>query len=136
MSQENVQAARRAYEAFNEVFSAGDISGWLALYTPDAELHDVPSFPDAAVHRGHDELGKWAKQLMEVAEDLRVEPERFVEAGESVVVAVRISAKGREGGVLTEMSTFHVLEFADGKISRARYYTTEDEALEAAGLRD
>lgn len=136
MSQENVQAARRAYEAFNEVFSAGNISGWLALYTPDVELHDVPDFPDAAVHRGHDELRKWAEQLMEITEGLRVEHERFIEAGEVVVVAVRISAKGREGGVLTEMNTFQVLEFTDGKIWRARFYITEDEALEAAGLRE
>jgi ketosteroid isomerase-like protein len=134
MSQENVEVARRAYEAFNEVFTAGNISGWLALYTPDAELHDVPNFPDAAVHRGHDGLRKWAEGLMEIAEGLRVEHERFIEADEFVVVAVRISAIGREGGVLTEMNTFHVLEFTDGKIWRARYYLTEDEALEAAGL--
>lgn len=136
MSQENVQAARRAYEAFNGVFTAGDISGWLALYTADAELHDPPSLPDAGVHRGHDGMRKWATRFMEVADNLRVEPERFVEAGELVVVAVRITARGREGGVPTEMNTFHVLEFADGKIWRARYYLTEDEALEAAGLRE
>src|SRR3954451_22109272 len=122
MSQENVQAARRAYEAFNEVFTAGNISSWLAMYTPDVELHDVPSFPDAAVHRGHDELRKWAEQLMEVAEGLRVEYGRFIEAGEAGVVAVRISAKGREGGVLTEMNTHQVLDFTDGKIWRARFY--------------
>jgi ketosteroid isomerase-like protein len=136
LSQENVEAARRAYEAFNNVFAKGDFSGWLALYTPDAELHDPGDFPDAGVHRGHDELRKWAEQLNEVAEDLRVEHEHFIEAGELVVVTVRITAKGREGGVPTEMSTFHVLEFTDGKICRGRFYLTEDEALEAAGLRE
>jgi ketosteroid isomerase-like protein len=136
MSQENVEVARGAYQAFNGVFSAGDIPGWLAFYTPDAELHDPADLPDAGVHRGHEELRKWAEQLNEVAEDLRVEHERFIEAGEFVVVTVRISAKGREGGVLTEMNTFHVLEFSDGRISRVRFYLTEDEALEAAGLRE
>lgn len=135
-SEDNVQVARRAYEAFNGVFSAGDVSGWIALYTPDAELHDIASLPDAAVHRGHDGLRKWAEQFMEVVEYLRVEPERFTDAGGCVVVSVRITAKGREGGVLTEMNTVHVLEFSDGRISRARYYLTEDEALEAAGLRE
>jgi ketosteroid isomerase-like protein len=73
---------------------------------------------------------------MEITEYLRFEPQRFMEAGEFVLVPVRISAKGREGGVPTEMTVFHVFEFSDGKIWRLRNYPSEEEALEGVGLRE
>jgi uncharacterized protein len=132
MSQENVEIARRAYEAFN----AGDVSGWLQMHTSDVELHDLANLPDPAVHRGHDEMRKWVDAVMEVTEYLRYEPQRFIDAGEFVLVPARISAKGHQGRVPTEMNIFHVFEFRDGKIRRLRNYLSEDEALEAVGLRE
>jgi ketosteroid isomerase-like protein len=38
MSRANVEAVRRAYEAFN----TRDISRWLAMHSADAELHNAP----------------------------------------------------------------------------------------------
>jgi ketosteroid isomerase-like protein len=130
MSQENVEVARRAYEAFN----AGDISAWLPMHSADAEMHDLPTIPDAGVHRGHVEMRTWVEGIIETTEYIRFEPQRFIEAGESVLVPVRASAKGRESGVPVEMSFFHVFEFSDGKISCLWSYVDEAEALEAAGL--
>ena len=106
------------------------------MHSSDAELHDLPNVPDPAVHRGHVEMRKWAEALIEIAEHLRFEPQRFIEAGDFVLVPVRISAKGRESGVPTEMTLFHVFEFTDGKIWRLRSYRDEAEALEAVGLRE
>jgi ketosteroid isomerase-like protein len=132
MSEENVEIAHRAYEAFN----TGDISGWLALHSADAELHDLPNLPDASVHRGHAELRTWVEGVLETAEDFRVDPQRFIDAGQFMLVPVRISGTGRGSGVPGEMSLFHVLEFGDGKIRRLSSYANEDEALEAVGLRE
>jgi|SRR5215208_73014 len=132
MSRENVETARRAYENFN----AGDISGWLPIHSADAEIHDLPNVPDPAVHRGHAEIRTWAEELIETTEYLRFEPQQFIEVGELVLVPVRISAKGRASGVPTEMSIFQAFEFSEGKISRLWNYLTEDEALEAVGLRE
>src|SRR5436190_7571356 len=132
MSQENVEVARRAYEAFN----AGDISGWLPMHSADAELHDPPNVPDPGVHRGHVEMRTWAQGLIETTEYLRFEPQRFIEAGERVLVPVRASAKGRGSGVPVEMSFVDVFEFSDGKIRRLGSYVNEAEALEAVGLRE
>ena len=132
MSQENVEIARRAYETFN----AGDISGWLPMHSADAELHDLPNVPDPGVHRGHVEMRTWAQGLIETTEYLRFEPQRFIEAGERVLVPVRASAKGRGSGVPVEMSFVDVFEFSDGKIRRLGSYVNEAEALEAVGLRE
>src|SRR5215212_6750568 len=119
MSSENVEIARRAYEAFN----AGDISGWLTLYSPDAELHDLPVLPGAAVYRAPPELQTWAEQMIETAEDLRFEPQRVIDAGQFVLVHVRGTGKGRGSGAPGEISFFHVAEFGDGKIRRLRGYS-------------
>jgi ketosteroid isomerase-like protein len=132
MSRENVEVARRAYDAFN----AGDISGWLPMHSADAEIHDLPYVPDPGVKRGHAEMRKWAEGVIGTTEYLRFEPQRFTETGEFVLVPVRISAKGRVSGVPTEMSIVHVFEFSGGKIWRLWNYLTEDEALEAVGLRE
>src|SRR4051812_45162176 len=100
MSRENVEIARRAYEAFN----AGDISGWLSLHSADAALYQLPILPDQEVHRGHGEMRTWAEGVIETTEYLRLEPHRFIEVGDSVLVPLRVSAKGRGSGVPTEMS--------------------------------
>jgi ketosteroid isomerase-like protein len=131
MSRENVEFARRAYGAFN----TRDISGWLAMHSADVELHDLPTIPGAAVHRGHAEMRRWADELIETAEDLRFEPQRFIEAGEFVLVAVRASATGRGSGAPVQMSFFHVFELSDGKIRRLLSYIEEADALQAVGLR-
>ena len=132
MSRENVEVARRAYETFN----AGDISGWLALHSADAELHDLADLPDAAVYRGHAELQMWAERMIEIAEDLRFEPQRVIDGGEFVLVHVRGSGKGRGSGAPGELSFFHVFEFGDGKVRRLWGYASKEEALEAVGLRE
>jgi uncharacterized protein len=132
MSRENVEIARRAYEAFN----SRDISSWLAMHSADAELHDLPNLPDAAVHRGHAELRTWAERVIETAEDLRFDPQRLSEAGEFVLVSVRASGTGRGSGVPGEMSFFHVLEFGGGKVRRLWSYASEAEAHEAVALRE
>ena len=76
----------------------------------------------------------WAEAMIDMTESIRFEPQRFIEAGESVLVPVRASAKGRGGGVPVEMSFFHVFEFSDGKIRCLRSYVDEADALEAVGL--
>ena len=132
MSREKVEIARRAYETFN----ARDISGWLALHSADAELYDLPSLPDAAVHRGHAELRTWAERVLETSDDLRFEPQQFIEVGEFVLVPVRASGTGRGSGVPGEMRFSHVLELGGGKLQRVLSYADEAEALEAVGLRE
>jgi ketosteroid isomerase-like protein len=133
MSQENVELVRRAYETFN----AGDLSGWLTLHSADVELHDENSdLLDKAVHRGRAGMRTWAEGVLETTEYIRFEPHRFTEAGEFVLVPTRLSAKGRVSGAPVEMSIFQGFEFRDGKIWRLWSYTSEDQALEAVGLRE
>ncbi len=64
----------------------------------------------------------------------RFEPERFIDAGDRVVVFVRVVAKGSASGVPIELPDAHVVTIRDGCITSSRVYRDRSEALEAVGL--
>jgi ketosteroid isomerase-like protein len=131
MSQENVERVRAAYDAFNR----GDTAAWLDNFEADAELHDLPTTPDQRFYRGHNGLREWAESMMQAFADFRFELQEFTEVGNFIVVAVRISARGLESGVPTDMQVFHVLEqSANDKVQSISGFLSRADALEAAGL--
>jgi ketosteroid isomerase-like protein len=131
--EENIEAVRRGYEALNR----RDIDAWLEGFHADVETHDLPTIPDAPVRRGHDDLRKWVEMMGDVwTEESHYEPEEFTAAGDFVLVAVRAHAWGRGSGAPVELSFFQVFEMHDGKVQRCWAYFDEEQALEAAGLRE
>jgi ketosteroid isomerase-like protein len=65
----------------------------------------------------------------------RLEPERFIDAGDRVVVVARLSARGKASDVSLERHDGMVWTVRDGKAVRLDYFNNPTEALEAAGLR-
>jgi ketosteroid isomerase-like protein len=63
-----------------------------------------------------------------------VEPERWIDAGDKVVVVFQMTAKGKGSGVEVKRRDAMVLTIRDGKQVRLDYYNSESQALEAAGL--
>jgi ketosteroid isomerase-like protein len=63
-----------------------------------------------------------------------VEPEQFIDAGERVVVLVRLSARGRGSGISLERPDGMVWTVRNGKAVRLDYFNNPTQALEAAGL--
>ena len=93
MSQENVEAVRRMWDAWQ----AGDVQTALSFYDPDVEW-DGTNLPDGHVARGHeaimDHIRRWADQW----DDWTVEVERIVDAGsEQVVLFMRERGGARAG---------------------------------------
>jgi ketosteroid isomerase-like protein len=69
-------------------------------------------------------------------EELRLEPQEFVDAGDRVATRLRHPGRGRGSGVELEVELYHqVATFRDGRIVRMEYFAEWAEALEAAGLR-
>jgi ketosteroid isomerase-like protein len=64
----------------------------------------------------------------------RFEPERFIEAGDQVVVFLRVVAEGRASGVPIELPDAHVVTPRDDRLASTCVYRDRSEALEAAGL--
>jgi uncharacterized protein len=129
MSQADVEVVRQWSEAFNR----GDVVGVLELADPDIEWWNREDDPGAPVSRGHDGVRKGLAELWELAE-LRVEPKEFIDAGEYVVVPVRLTGRGRASGAVFEDHEVHVFKLRGGKVTEGREYRERNEALEAVGL--
>jgi ketosteroid isomerase-like protein len=109
--------------------------GWRAS-AADVEMHDLSSIPDAPVRRGHAALREWVSMMDDIWVDGRYEPKEFIDAGQSVVVAVRATARGRGSDIPMDVEMFHVFEMQDGKVGRCWSYLDRGEALEAVRLRE
>src|ERR1700730_7272494 len=112
MSQENVDLVRRGLEAFN----SEDMERILAFVDPDFETEvprELSAEPDA--YRGHDGIRRYFESFRDAMDEIRFEPERFWEAGESVVVALRLTARGRQTAILVEQRIAQVWSIRDGR---------------------
>jgi ketosteroid isomerase-like protein len=131
MSQENVEIVRRSIDAYNR----GDLDAVRGLNHPDIEVDWSASRGLAAqVYRGWDEVKAFYRDFLEVF-DIMIEPERFIESGELVVVPNTSRNRGRDG-IETVARSALVFEVRGGLISRMCLYQETREALEAAGLRE
>ena len=132
MSRENVELVRRRFDAVNR----RDFDALVELTEPNAVWWDRSHDPvGAGPHRGR-EAG--LQQLAEILEDvdLQAHPDEFIDAGDSVVVGVRLTGRGRASGVDFDEHEFHVFTLRDGKVTEQREYRGRSDALKAVGLKD
>ena len=123
MSDQNVELVRRIYELWNSSESAAD------LIDPELEYVNPPYAVESGTRHSRDTLQK----IREVYPDFRVEPERFIDAGEDVVVIGM--ATGTSGsGVEAKWRQGYVWTIRDGRAIRFRWFNQPAEALEAVGL--
>jgi ketosteroid isomerase-like protein len=130
MSHSDVERLRAAYEALER----GDLSSVLELIDPEAELLDRPELPDPRTYHGHEGLRASIAESVAAFEDFHFVPERFFDAGEKVVVILKMSGRGRASGVPVEERIAHLWTIAGGRAIRLQAFTDPAEALEAAGL--
>jgi ketosteroid isomerase-like protein len=123
VSQENVEIVRSIYAAWSRPEPAGELI--------DSELEYVN--PPYAVESGirHDRRALGA--IREVYPDFRVEPERFVDAGEDVVV-IGIARGTSASGVEVQWRQGYVWTIREGRATRFRWFNDPREALDAVGL--
>ena len=130
MSQENVELAHRGVGAFNE----RDLDAFLAL--ADDNCLCVVALPFDAEYRGHNGLRRWWTELFEAVPDFNAEIVDTREHGDRTVSAVRYRGHGAGSHAPFEQVRWQVGEWSDGKLVTLRTYSTESEALEAAGIRE
>lgn len=131
MSRHNVEIVRGTFEAFN----SEDIERVLSRADPDFEAVVPPELsaePDT--YRGHDGLRLYFQSFRDAMQEVRFEPEQFLEAGEFVVTVVRLTAKGRHTDIAVEQRISQVWTIRDGKAVRVLTFGSLAQALAAAGL--
>ena len=87
--------------------------------------------------RGPDEVKRFWQGLDETFEELRLDPQEFVDAGDRVATRLRHYGRGKRSGVEIEEEMYHqVATFREGRMVRIEYFGEWAEALEAAGVRE
>lgn len=131
MSSENVELVRRMWEAF-----LGDdpIAG-LAFCDPEIEW-DGRNLPDGRIARGHEAILEHAMRWAEMWEDWRMEPERFVDAGDDKVVLVFRETGRSESGVSMDERHAELYVVRGGKVVYRKGFSDPGEAFEEAQLPD
>jgi ketosteroid isomerase-like protein len=128
MSQENVEIVRRCCDAFDR----GDFEGALTFLDPEIEyeLH----FPDGEVYRGREGVREAFRICLGTWENYRQERGELIEVGGEVIVPTREYGRGKGSGLELDRLTYGVSTLRAGNVTRIRFYATEEQALEAAGL--
>jgi ketosteroid isomerase-like protein/predicted ester cyclase len=106
----NVDRTRSGYAAF----AAGDIPGVLSLFADDLVWTTQDSVRFGGVYHGPQGAGEFFTRLPQNYAELSVEPERFIDAGDSVVVQGR--HRGRTvAGTTFDVPFIHLWTYRDGK---------------------
>ena len=131
MSDENVELARRSFEAWNESGVEGSRRvGW----TDDVEWRDPPGFPDGDVYRGADAVATRLEELRSILPHRLEVLEAYAVRDDEVLLIFQFHGGGGSSGVPVEQSMGLLMRIVDGKVSRWRPFMSHEDALEAAGL--
>jgi ketosteroid isomerase-like protein len=129
VSRANVEIVRTLLDAL----VLGDQQTASNILDPDIRVID-DDLPDAGEYAGRDGFAEWASNWNESWESWRLEPQAFIDVGDSVVVLVKLSAVGRGSGVTVRRNDGMVWTVRAGKAARLEYYGSGEEALRAAGV--
>jgi ketosteroid isomerase-like protein len=135
MSGENVQLVQRSYELLAELREAGPGTlerAFRECFDESLEVHIPAAYPEGAqVFRGRRGLKRWVDSTKEVWDEWRFQQERFFDAGDQVVVFVRVVARGGSSGVSLDRKTAHVWTLKDRRVTRCEVYLDRSQALKA-----
>ena len=130
MSHKNVKLVRKALDAY----ARRDVEALRQLADPDTELDWSASRGWlAGVYRGIDEALRFYEGYFEAFDEIVIRPDRFIEAGDSVVVPNVAHQRGRDGIEVSAHSTL-VFTFRNRKLIRICLYQETEQALKAVGL--
>jgi uncharacterized protein len=128
MSQENVGTARDFIAAYNR----RDYDAAVEHFDPEIEWV-LPARQSSDSGRGPDEVKRFWNDIDETFEELRLEPQEFVDAGDRVATRLRHYGRSRSGAEIDVEMYHQVATFRAGKMVRIEYFGEWTEALEAAG---
>ena len=133
MPEENVESLRPIYAEWSE----GNWRPRFSVYAPDMEWGWSDEFPGLeGVSSDPEEVSGRLRQWLSGWDDWQCDAERFIAAGDSVVVLTRYRGRGKVSGAAVESEGAHVWRFRHGKVVRLEVFSSRAKALEAAGMSD
>jgi ketosteroid isomerase-like protein len=133
MSRQNVERMRELYEAF----ARRDLEALTALAEryPLAPGFEFESVLTGQVYRGVEGMLDLATDMWETV-DYVPEVEEFIDAGDHVIVVLRISGRGARSGVPVSQKVGVVWTFEHDTLVGGKSFSSPAAALEAVGPRE
>src|SRR5690348_2746271 len=123
MSQENVEIVRRGFERY---LATGEMQWDLFDHEVEVEDHDTM---DQGTYHGHAGMRRWLEDWGAAWAEWSLAPEQLLDAGDSVVVFIRMSTTGRGSGLEVDRADAMVYKLREGQIVRIDYFNDRAEAL-------
>jgi ketosteroid isomerase-like protein len=136
MSQENVETVSEVMRLFNRAAEGQRTPELLELFAPDVVIDMTRRVFNPDTYEGHAGLRRLGKEVGEVWGRFQIEPERFIDAGERVVVIETRRGRGRGSHVEVGMRSAVIWTVRNGKVVHMETDLDPDEALDAVGLRE
>ena len=133
MSEENVEAFKRAIDAINRE----DIDKLLEELDPEVEWQDVFSVMfggEASVYRGHEGVRELFRDLFDAFAETHSTYSEIRDLGDRTFAIGSLRTRGNESRAETEALIGTITDYKNAKAIRVQTFLDHKEALEAAGL--
>jgi ketosteroid isomerase-like protein len=130
MSQENVHVVRRIHD----MWATQGLEAAAELLDPDIEWVNPHDAVEPGTRRGLAEVLGAADSVSLSFEDVALEIEDFIDAGDDVIVIATMHARGRGSGATVSRRQGYVWTIANGRAVRFSWFNDPAAAREAAGL--
>jgi hypothetical protein len=124
------EALREAYAALNR----NDIPAMFEAFDAQIEWTEPAEYPGGGTYRGHAAVAAHLSQSRGAWAEGSCEPERFVVAGDKIVVLVHVRVRLEDNNDWTEARLADVYTFRNGKAIQLRAFADRRQALEWAGV--
>ena len=133
MSQENVELPYRAADALNQ----RDLDSLLVLCDPAIEfVSHLVKLQGGGRYSGHDGVRTWWQRVLAFSPEFRLEVEEVRNPRDITAARIRAHCHDWQSDGPTEQMEWNVIKWCDRKAIWWFVLLNEDEALEAAGLRE
>jgi uncharacterized protein len=126
------EALRKAYAAFNR----NDIPATVESLDPQIEWTEPAEFPGGGTYHGREGVKAYLSQSRADWAEGTSEPERFIVAGDKIVVFVHARARLKGSTEWNEVRLADVFTFRNGKAIQMRAFADRQQALAWAGVKD
>jgi ketosteroid isomerase-like protein len=127
-----IATLKGAYAAFNR----GDIDAAVKGLDANIEWTEPPEFPGGGTYHGREGAKRYLAQSRAAWADVISEPERFITAGNRIVVFVHARVKPKGSNEWQETNLADAYTVNDGKIVQMRAFADRQEALRWVGIED
>jgi ketosteroid isomerase-like protein len=126
------KALKEAYAALNR----NDIPAFLEVFDPQIErIEYFDEFPEDRTYHGLTAVHEHVSQARETWAEGSCEPERFIVAGDRLLVFVYVRVRLKHETEWREGRVVDVYTFRNGKATQFFSFTDEQQALEWAGVK-